>query len=284
MKYLKGFSPPFIISYVLTAAFFLIIGGKYVNAGVDNNAMIQEIIRWVSANFNMSVLVLLPFVVAVVLALRKVHAIVLIYGTGITALILGFTLQGFGFINCVNASYSGFSTATMLPGVRVPEILSGLLNRGGMYSMADGIVFFIIMLACIAIFDVMGVFDVLKDSMFKKGGSAGLVTLKASICSFIFAIVACEPYTTIMLSSEVIKKPIKEAGYETTKSANISMAMGQMTAYLCPWSFLAVYMGIICGVPVLEFIKYAVLFWLVPVVIIILSFIGIGNEKIAQKV
>lgn len=283
MKYIKGFSLPFAIAFLLTAVFFLIIGGQYVNTGVDNSTMMQEIINWISANFNMSILVLLPFVVAVVLALLKVHAVVLIYGTGITALILGFTLQGFGFINCVNASYSGFATATMLPGVEVPEILAGLLNRGGIYSMADGIVFFIIMLACIAVFDVMGVFDVLKDSLFKKGGNAGILTLKASFASFIFALVACEPYTTIMLSSEVIKRPIKEAGYETTKSANISMAMGQLTAYLCPWSFLAVYMSLICGVPVLEFAKYAVLFWLVPIIIILLSFIGIGNKKIIKK-
>jgi len=280
-RYTKGFSLPFGIAYILTAIFFLVIGGKYVDVTVDNSVTIQAIVGWVSANFNMSILVLLPFVVAIILAIRKVHAVVMIYGTGVTALILGFTLQHFGFINCINAAYNGFSTGTMLAGVEIPEVLSGLLNRGGISSMADGIVFFIIMLSCIALFDVMGVFDVLKESMFKKSGSAGILTLKASICSFIFAIVACEPYTTIMLSSEVIKRPIKDAGYETTKSANISMAMGQLTAYLCPWSFLAVYMGIICGVPVLDFAKYAVLFWLVPVVIIVLSFLGIQNTKLS---
>lgn len=278
-RFMKGFSIPFAVAYVLTAIFFVVMGSHYASSNADGGATIAEITNWVAANFNTSPLILLPFVVAVILALLKVHAIVMIYGTGVTALILGFTLQGFAPIKCINAAYSGFSTDVMMPGIDVPTSVAALVNRGGIYSMADGIVFFIIMLACIAVLDSIGVFTVLKESMFKKSGSAGMLTLKASICSFIFAIVACETYTTIMLSSEVIKRPIEEAGYDTTKSANISMAMGQLTAYLCPWSFLAIYMGIICGVSVLDFAPYAVLFWLVPLVIIVLSFIGIGNKK-----
>ena len=278
-RFMKGFSIPFGISFVITAIVFFILGNMYVS-GSGTGSDIAVITDWVHANFNTSVLVLLPFVVAIVLALLKVHAIILIYGTGVTAMILGFTLQGFGVVDCINAAYNGFSTDIMMPGVEIPEAVSSLLNRGGIYSMADGIVFFLIMLACIAVLDAIGVFDVLKESMFKKPGTAGVMTLKASICSFVFAIVACETYTTVMLSSEVIKRPIEAAGYDPTKAANISIAMGQLTAYLCRWSFLAIYMAAICGVSVLDFAPYAVLFWILPIVIIVLSFLGIGNKKL----
>lgn len=280
-RFMKGFSVPYGISYVISIIFFALMGIRYSGSSMSGDS-ISVINTFVQQNFNTSIIILLPFVVAVILALLKVHAIVMIYGTGVTALILGFTLQGFPFLKCINAAYSGFSTATFMPDVEIPAEVAGLLNRGGIYSMADGIVFFLIMLACIAVLDAIGVFDVLKESMFKKAGNAGTMTLKASVCSFIFAIVACEPYTTIMLSSEVINKPIVEAGYDPTKAANIGMAMGQCTAYLSPWSFLAIYMGFICGVGVLDFAPYAILFWATPIVIIVLSFIGIGNKRIPK--
>jgi len=41
-------------------------------------------------------------------------------------------------------------------------------------------------------------------------------------------------------------------------------------------------MGYSCGVGVLDFAPYAILFWATPIVIIVLSFIGIGNKRLPK--
>ena len=74
-RFMKGFSIPFGISFVITAIVFFILGNMYVS-GSGTGSDIAVITDWVHANFNTSVLVLLPFVVAIVLALLKVHAII----------------------------------------------------------------------------------------------------------------------------------------------------------------------------------------------------------------
>ena len=282
MRMLKGFSVPFLISWVITAVYFYFMGRGYVTGAVGTEG--ADVIAWVSANFKMNILVLLPLVVAVVLALFRLHAIVVIYGTGLTGAVLGFTLQGFNFVDCVNALYNGFSSLVFFPEIEnVPDIISSLLNRGGMVSMADGIVFFVIMLSCIAVFNAMGVFTVLKRILFKGGGNAGMLTLKASLAGWIFALIAAETYTVIMLTAEMCKEPLRKAGYAPTKCASIGMAVGNMMTYTAPWSFLAIYVGFMCGVTVMQFMGFALLFWLTPIVVIVLAFLGIGNKKLTPE-
>ena len=115
--YMKDMVKPLSMAAVLTLIFFAIIGFTTGDSGADSMAGVQTFIADVNRNFNMNPIAILPLVVAIVLSVMKVNTILVLFGSGFLALILGVIIQGFDLVTCISAAYSGFTSAAFLPGV-----------------------------------------------------------------------------------------------------------------------------------------------------------------------
>ena len=282
IDYIKLYAPYVGIAFILTAAFY-IFAGQTSSAGIDLSSDLEPIVNAVFSNFKPSVLVFLPLVVALVLSIMKLHSVLVIYIAGFVGIILGVVWQGFSIADCLNASYSGFDSAVFLAGADLPDILMNLLNRGGILSMADSMIFIYLILTCAALFEVMGTFEVLKRTAFRKAEKAFPLTLTTMGFGTIFGLVTCEPYVTVIVTSDIARGPFKEAGYDPKKISIIANASANFAGYLAPWSFLALYLASSLGVTPLDYIPYATFFYLVPILILIFSLIGFGNKKLVAK-
>lgn len=282
-QYMKDMLLPCGISTALTLVFFVVLGMKYGgSASAEALAGVQSFIADVRANFNTSIVVILPLVAAIVLSLMKVNTIIVLFGSGFLALILGVLVQGFSFAACIGAAYSGFSTGTFFPEVEMTAELSSLLNRGGIFSMGDSVLFLLCALACVGTMDVIGVFDVVQETLFRDTNGAGKLTLVSTLVMLLFGLCTADPYPPAIVGADLLKKPYVKAGYDPRKAAVVSMGCGLLTTMCLPWSFCAWYSGNIYGATLGQFFPYAPLFWLVPVVTVILSFLKIGCPKLPE--
>lgn len=280
-EYMKQMMLPFGISTGLTLVFFVVIG--MMNGGsasAEALAGVTAFVNDVSANFNTSIVVILPLVVAIVLSLLKVNTIIVLFGSGFLALFLGVLLQGFDLTACIGAAYSGFSTATFFPDVQMTAELSSLLNRGGIFSMGDSVLFLLCALACVGTMDVIGVFDVVQRTLFRDTKNAGKLHLISTAAMLLFGLCTADPYPPAIVGPDLLKKPFVKAGYDPKKAAVVSMGCGLLTTMCLPWSFCAWYSGNIYGASIGQYFPYAPIFWLVPAVTLVLSFFNIGCPKL----
>ena len=281
--YMKDMVKPLSMAAVLTLIFFAIIGFTTGDSGADSMAGVQTFIADVNRNFNMNPIAILPLVVAIVLSVMKVNTILVLFGSGFLALILGVIIQGFDLVTCISAAYSGFTSDAFLPGVTLTAELSSLLNRGGIFSMGDSVLFLLCALSCVGSLDTIGVFDVVQETLFKNIQGAGKLNLISMLAILLFGLCTADPYPPAIVGADLLKGPFVKAGYDSRKAAVISIAGGLLTTMCLPWSFCAVYSGDIYGATLGQYFPYAPLFWLVPVIVVGLSFFGIGCPKLSEK-
>ena len=281
-QYIKDMSVPVGIAGVITLVFFMVLGMKYGQASADGMAGVNAFINDVKANFNTNWLVVLPLVIAIVLSLMKVNTIIVLFGSGFVALFEGVLIQGYSFKDCINAAYSGFTTDTFLPGVKLTDELSNLLNRGGIFSMGDCVLFLLCALACVGTLDVVGVFDVVQETLFKDTKSPRKLTGISMLAMLLFGVCTADPYPPAIVGADLLHQPYVKAGYDPRTAAVVSMSCGILTTMCLPWSFCANFSGSLYGATLGQFLPYAILFWLIPLIILIRSMFGIGVPKLEE--
>lgn len=279
-EFMKDMARPIGITTAITVIFYFICGmqGGVNSAEAMNNVNI--FIQEVQADFNTNPILIFPLLLAIVLCVLQVPTVIVLFGSGFVALIMGCIFQGNDLIASLSAAYSGYSAEVFLPGTEISDVMATLVNRGGMFSMADSIVFLICIVACVGLFDVLGVFEAIQDVIFKNVKSIGGVTLRSHIAMILFTMCAADIYPPLLVSKDLLSKPFIRQGYDPKRAAIIAMACGQLCSYFLPWSFLAVYSSNLFGVTIGQYVKYAIFFPLLPIVIIVLSYLGIGNKKL----
>lgn len=268
---------------LITSAFFFILGTKYsqVSSGaLDGVAALAVDIQ--KAFPYTGVLVVIPMVVCIVLCILKKPAPVALFLSGISAILIGIFAQGFSLAQCLDAVYNGFSSSRMIS-TEIGSVLSTLLNRGGILSMGDGMIFFMFSVANIALIQLTGIFDRLVKLFLGSGEKkSGVFKLNCviSLFSIFFTAAAGDgsPMATITASS--FRERYIEAGYDPSLIATFSNLPCNIPTMYLPWSFCAWYSATIYGVSVGDYVPYAIMFWAIPAVGLILSALGIGNTKL----
>ena len=97
----------------------------------------------IAANFNISILCMLPLVIAIVLCFLKTPPAVTLFASGFIAVIVGVIAQKFPFLAGLEVAWSGFDSS-ILKNENLSGNIISFLNRGGNFSMADSILFMVI--------------------------------------------------------------------------------------------------------------------------------------------
>lgn len=271
---------PLGIATVITVIWFFVLGLMNTGGGPGNMESVQAFIADVQSNFNTDPILILPIVLAIVLSVLKVPTVLVLFGSGFAALVMGVIFQGYNISDVIAGGYSGFSADVFLPGREISAELATLVNRGGMFSMADSLVFMFCALSCVGLMDVIGVFDVIQTTIFKDIKSPGKLTLISMLAILLFGVVTADPYPPVIVSHDLLEKPFEKAGYDPKKAGSIALSGCLLTTLCLPWSFCAFYSGNVYGVTIGQFFPYAILFPLVPIMVVVLSFLGIGNKKL----
>ncbi|WXR62940.1 Na+/H+ antiporter NhaC [Peptostreptococcaceae bacterium AGR-M142] len=271
MIYTTG--PALLIALVL----YGFLGMKYAGQELDTQS-INSILTTLSSNFNLNPILLLPPIAVIAMVILKVPAVPgLIAGTGLGGL-FAFMFQKASLKSIIDVMHYGYSIESG------NEIVDGLLSRGGMDSMMWTVSLIICALCLGGILETTGMLEVIAESLLTFAHGTGSLVLITLFTSIFVNIVTGEQYLSIVIPGRMYKDAYKKRGLAPKNLSRCLEDSGTLTSPLIPWNTCGAYMHATLGVHPFEYIFYAYLNLLNPLVSLFYGITGLTMEKLEEEV
>ena len=289
-------------AYLIVIVLAVVMGGRYADGIIDveNIHAIQALMH---GEFNVALIGFFPPVLVIGLAAMKLPAIPAIF-TGVLAgivlalvqrveigVLYGVLLHGYEPVLMANilaagqdnlpavaallseANVSGVSYESALEAART---LNKLMARGGLQSMNDTVALILCALCFGGVLDRCGFLETLLEPLMRRVKTVGgLVTSTIAAC-FVTNVCAADQYVGIIVPGRMFKERFDKWGLHPRMLSRSLDDSGTMTSALVPWNTCGVYQAAVLGVATMEYLPYAFLNWLSPLVAIIITYLGIG--------
>jgi len=274
--HVKFMLKPTIVSYSIALIVFGFVGLRFGGSGMDTSS-IEAMRSGLSASFSISPILLLPPIAVILLISRKVPAIPGIFAGIVLGAVLAPIFQAASFGDILNVSYGGYESATGVAAI------DDLLSSGGLSNMMYSISLTIIAMMFGGIMEKTGQLEVIVEKMLKiVKSSAGLVTMTIFTCIGSNATMP-EQYISIVVPGRMYSKAYKDRNLHPKTLSNALESSGTLTSALIPWNTCGVFLTGVLGVQTLEYAPWAIFNYTMPLIVIIMSFLGITIAKMDEE-
>ncbi|MDO5504793.1 MAG: Na+/H+ antiporter NhaC [Pseudoxanthomonas suwonensis] len=268
---------------VLALIGFTILGLRGGASGGDGAAF-GDLPAQLAAQFAIGPHLLIPMLVVVVLAARKFPAYPTILVGALTGLVVALLFQP-GAVVALGAGEGRSPAMAMLAG-GWQAMFSGysvetgnaavddLLSRGGMASMLETIWLILCALGFGAVMERTRLLERLIRSLLHLVRSTGSLIGTTLATGIGTNIIAADQYMAIVLPGRLFRKEYARRGLAPV---NLSRALedgATMTSPLIPWNTCGAYMAATLGVATLDYLPYALLNLLSPLVALTMAYAG----------
>ncbi|WP_217876599.1 Na+/H+ antiporter NhaC [Pseudoalteromonas shioyasakiensis] len=278
--------PSFIIALII----FIFMG---FNAGASAEAgRIDEIVNLLEQNFNIGFEMLVPLVVLLFLAIRKMPAFPAISIGAVLGAIWAMLFQSDLINSQIDASqgqaigYFKLVWTTFFDGFSIDtgdEKMDSLLSGGGMAGMLTTTWLIMTALMFGAIMEKTGLLDMFVKSILKIAKSTGsLITATIATCIGTNA-VAADQYIAIVVPGRMFKDEYEKRGL---KPVNLSRTLedgGTITSPLIPWNTCGAYMQSVLLINPFDYAMYAFFNLINPFLAVVYAYFGIKILRITPK-
>lgn len=245
-----------------------IVLGFFLGGGEEDLERVQLILTTLEGNFNLNPLFLIPPVLVIVFAWRRIPAIPGITLGAISAAILGLLLQDNSYGDLLNAAYGGYASTT---GV---EEVDSLLTKGGFTSMLYAISIVICAMMFGGIMEHTNQLKVIVQRILRLAtGRASLITSTVLTCLGA-NLVLCDQYMAIVMGGRMYAQAYPEMGLHPKNLSRAVEDSATVTACLVPWNSGGAYQAATLGVMTLAYLPFAFFNWLSPIVTLIFGWMG----------
>lgn len=259
-------TPSLIISLVI----YTVLGFTNSTGGIADTSTADLYLENLSAHFNLSPVCLLPVAVLIFVIVKKAPAIPGLVVSALLGAVMAIILQRMNVVDVANLMYDGFSINT---GV---EQIDSLLNRGGISSMLWTVALYF--MACILgnILDVTGILRTVlaKIAAITKRASTLITSTLAS--SFVMCALTGSLESSMLITSKLFGPAYDDLNLDRKVLSRSLEDTGTMCAALIPWNSNGIFMATTLGVATVQYIPYAFLGLITPVVAVLFAFLGIG--------
>ena len=270
MAYTTG--PSLLIALVL----YGIIGSRYAGKELDMTA-IQGILDGLSANFNISPILIIPPVLVILMVIFRIPALPGLFGGVVLGAIFAFIFQGASLADMFYVTYEGFKPDTGM------DFINSLLERGGLEGMYYTVGLILCAMTMGGVLDTTGMLKTLAMKMLERAQSTGsLVVITIATC-IVTNIVAADQYLSIVVPGRMYKEVFEDRRLKPKNLSRILEDSGTLTSPLIPWNTCGSYMYSVLGVYPLAYLPYAFLNLINPLVSMFYGFTGITMEKMTEE-
>lgn len=285
-------------TYVIVAIITVVLGLRFAGGTLDVTRIVA-FQKLLAAEFNISVVGLIPPIVVVLLAALRFPAIpslfagvvlggimILLQGSGLGTMV---TAIHYGYSPAFSAEVAGAESLDAVAGILAaqgvsdvaPELaqevggmLSDLLERGGLDSMMWTVSLILCALSFGGVMERCGILEVLLQALLRHVKSVtGLVTSVIISC-IVSNIFLGDQYVAIVLPGRMFKPAFDEKGLHPRMLSRSLEDSGTLTSVLVPWNTCGAYHTSVLGVPTIQYLPYAFLNYLNPIVAIALTAMG----------
>jgi len=251
----------------------------FVGLKFQQNQLPQEnlnrITNAIQANFRFDILLLLPPLIVLFFAIKKLPTIPGMVGASLIASILALVIQKAPFVEVMSAMTHGYSAQT---GIKDLDLL---FSRGGMMSMMGVTLIAFCAFAFAGIMQKSGMLNVILEHMLTFIKSRGSLILSTSMSGIIIALITGSSFLTILIPGELFAPAYRKINLAAKNLSRTTEDSGTVIVPLIPWSMAGVYMAGTLGVSTLEYVPWSFMCYLGVVFAIVYGFTGF---KIAPKI
>lgn len=256
--------PAFAVSLVL----FSVLG---INAASTDLSAISEVVSVLETHFNVSLWSLLPIVLMLACAWKKVSAIITILLNVIVGIVMILIQEpGLGITNLANVVENGFISQTG------NEQIDLLLSRGGINSMMPTVLLIILTLSLGGILMKVGLVTVVIDALATKLASPAQLIIVSLFSSIGVNIFVGEQFLSVILPGNAFKDVYKKMNLDPVVLSRTLEDGGTVINYLIPWGIAGSFVANTFGVPTLTYLPFVFFSLLSPVFSVISAVTGIG--------
>ena len=277
---IKSVATATIPGFILTIIVFIFLDLKF-NSGEIHSQAVDSMLTILSNNFNLTpihaLISLLPMILVLVLALKKVNALATIVVSAIVAMFIAILLQKYSLIDMMNYMNYGFKIDTGNFDV------DKLLNRGGLQSMMWTVSIGYLGLSYGGILEKTGVLNTLLNSMQTITKNSRNLILSHILTGFLTIMLSASPYVSILIPGRMFIKGYEKLGIKKSVASRTCEHSGICLDPLLPWSLGAVYFSGVLGVKTMDYAIYCVLLYVVPLIAAFYAITGIFVWKENSK-
>lgn len=256
--------PAFLVSLIL----YTVLGFNSSSADLSDIAVV---ISTLESHFTISAWSLLPIVVMLLCAWRKIPAIVtILLNVGVAVLMIIFQGRGVSLPELAGVIENGFVSVTG------NEQIDLLLSRGGINSMMPTVLLIILTLSLGGILMEVGLVSTVIEALARKlSGPKQLiiVTLLSSIGVNIFI---GEQFLSVILPGNAFKDVYGKMKLDPVVLSRTLEDGGTVINYLIPWGIAGSFVANTFGVPTMTYLPFVFFSLLSPVFSMLSAVTGIG--------
>lgn len=264
-------------SLVIAVIGFAILGVQFAGKQLNSNS-IQELLDLMSNNFTISPFLLIVPLIVIVMVAMKVPAIPGLFAGTLLGGLAGFLFQGQNIPSILEAMQYGVTSSTG------NEILDTLLTRGGYQSMFWTISLILAALTFGGVLEKTGMLETIAKRILKFANSTGSLVTATILTSIFTNILAGDQYLSIVLPGKMYKDEFAKRGLAPRNLSRCLEDAGTLTSPLVPWNTCGATMSTYLGVPTIEYVPYAFLNLVNPIVSIVFGYTGITMLKLEDEV
>lgn len=252
---------------VICLVLYTVLGIRNASANADLSN-IELILDTLGANFNISVIALVPAVLVLLTSALKVPAVPAMLGCTAISGVFACLLQKISLSAMLGAAMNGFSSDT---GV---AMVDKILSRGGMTSMYSTVAIIILSATMGAVLEKSGVIDSLVNNVLLKAvhKPCGLI-LSTMVYCYSLLLISGHQVMPIILGGRTFRPAYDRMGIQSKVLSRTLEDTCTIGAPMVPWGTSCAYMFSVLGIGI-AYIPYAFLCYIVPLFAILYAFTG----------
>jgi len=273
-------------SLVIALIIYLVLGFVGDHGGAADTATIDAILSFITDNYKVSILCLIPPVFVIAAVALKLPALPALVG-GVVLGLPFFPMQGNSLASVPSLLNYGTAVEVAEDADPIIQEVASLLSTDG----GQGMMWTISLIMCAMVFggivDCTGIMGNIAGALLKlaRGTRGGLVVVTIVSC-IIVNVLCCDQYLAIILPGRMYKEAFED---RKLKPQNLSRCLedsATLTSNFVPWNT--------CGATMSSFLQcpqwgaggyapFAILNWLNPLVSIFYGFTGISMKEMTDE-
>lgn len=280
--------PSIIIALIL----FLIIGFDHSSAAGGNTQSIESLTSTLEATYNISIFNLIPLIILLALAYKKMPAFPAVaIGAIIGAIWSGLFQQEL----IISMAKDGISSTTAFITVIWTAFFDGivvntgnheideLLSRGGMSSMLNTIWLVMCALSFGAVLEHFGMLAKFVETILKTAKSIGSLITSTIVTCIGTNLITADQYMAIVMPGRMFKEEFHRRGLHPTVLSRTLEDSGTITSPLIPWNTCGAFMFGALALTSYDYIFYCFFNLVNPIIAVLYAYTGFKIKKLTSK-
>jgi len=278
-------------SLIIALVAYAVMGFMHASSNEPDMSVMQEILDFIAASSNISLLTLIPPLFVIIAVAMKLPAIPSLVGGAL----LGVPLMFFNHVAIENAigdkvinnvffiMNNGISLG-IVPEDASPVIskLSDLLSSSSVQGMMWTISIILAAMCFGGILDCTGMMASVAAVFLKVAKGRGGLVLSTELMCIITNAVCCDQYLSLVLPGRMFKESFEDMRLRPENLSRCLEDAGTITSNFFAWNTCGATMRNFLGVDS-SYIPYAILNWLNPIVSIFYGYAGITMTQLSEE-